>query len=286
MVVGVGGGVVTKLSVRTPPRHRIGLSTDTTRPWDPSPGGQSPTTRRLPSTAVKAVIFDVDGTLVDSERDGHRVAFNLSFEEHGLPYQWDVEPYGQLLETTGGQQRIDRYLEGEGMAEDERHELVPRLHARKNELFRELVAGGRVTPRPGVERLLDELDEAGIGLAVATTGSRAWVEPLLERLFGGARFSPVITGDDVEVRKPDPSAYLLALDGLGLAAGHVLAVEDSANGLVAARAAELACVVVLNDYTADHDVDGATLVVDTFEQLDVAALRSARRANPGLVPPY
>ncbi|CAN5199923.1 HAD family hydrolase [soil metagenome] len=222
---------------------------------------------------MEAVIFDVDGTLVDSERDGHRVAFNLAFEEHDLPYRWDVEPYGQLLETTGGRQRLHRYLDAEGMSKEEREELVPRLHARKNELFRQLVVGGRVDARPGVATLLDQLDQAGVRLAVATTGSRAWVEPLLDQLFGDDRFFPVITGDDVDVRKPDPSAYLQALAGLGLAPPEVLALEDSANGLTAARAAGLACVVVVNDYTADHDFDGAAMVVDTFEKLDVAGLR-------------
>jgi HAD superfamily hydrolase (TIGR01509 family) len=224
---------------------------------------------------MQAVIFDVDGTLVDSEKDGHRVASNLAFEEFGLPYRWDVGPYGNLLETTGGQQRLHRYLEGEGMGQSERDELVPRLHARKTELFRELVAAGRVAPRPGVEALLDDIERAGVRLAVATTGSRAWVEPLLQRLFGLDRFFPVITGDEAPVRKPDPSAYLQALDGLGLAPSDVVVVEDSANGLVAARAAGLACVVVVNDYTADHPLDGAALVVDTFEGLDLATLEHA-----------
>ncbi len=224
---------------------------------------------------MKAVIFDVDGTLVDSERDGHRVASNLAFEEFGLPYRWDVRPYGALLETTGGQQRLHRYLEGEGMGQAERDELVPRLHARKTELFRQLVTAGKVAPRPGVEVLLDDIERAGIRLAVATTGSRAWVEPLLQRLFGLDRFSPVLTGDEVAVRKPDPGIYLQALDELGLHAGDVLVVEDSTNGLVAARAAGLACVVVVNDYTAEHPLDGAALVVDTFEGLDLATLEQA-----------
>lgn len=222
---------------------------------------------------MDAVIFDVDGTLVDSERDGHRVAFNLAFEEEGLPYRWDVEPYGRLLETTGGRQRLHRYLEGEGRSQGERDELVPRLHARKNDLFRQLVADGRIGARPGVATVLEQLEQAGVRLAVATTGSRAWVEPLLTQLFGEDRFSPVITGDDVEVRKPDPSAYLQALGGLGLAPPQVLAIEDSANGLAAARSAGLACVVVVNDYTAEQDFDGAALVVDSFEDIDAAGLR-------------
>ncbi len=224
------------------------------------------------SPLVEAVILDVDGTLADTERDGHRVAFNLAFEQLGLDHRWDVEAYGRLLEITGGQHRLHAYLEGEGMGEAERAELVPRLHARKNELFQELVAAGRIRPRPGVPELLDALERAGVRLAVATTGSRAWVEPLLAQLFGAGRFSPVITGDEAPVRKPDPSAYHQALEGLDLPPRSVVAVEDSANGLVAARAAGLACVVVTNGYTAGHDLTGAALVVDTFEDLDVATL--------------
>ena len=225
------------------------------------------------SASVEAVIFDVDGTLVDSERDGHRVAFNLAFEEHGLPYRWDIEPYGRLLETTGGRHRLHRYLAEEGVSQEQRDELVPSLHTRKTELFRELVTGGRVQARPGVDKLLDELENAEVRLAVATTGSRDWVQPLLDQLFGPGRFSPVVTGDDVSVRKPDPSAYLQALAGLELPPARALAVEDSANGLVAARNAGLACVVVVNDYTAEQTFDGAAMVVDSFGDLDVATLR-------------
>lgn len=221
---------------------------------------------------MRAVIFDVDGTLVDSERDGHRVAFNRAFEEMDLPYRWDVELYGELLATTGGQRRLHAYLEDQGMDDDERDDLVPRLHARKTELFQELVAEGRLEARPGVAALIDDLEQAGIRLAVATTGSRAWVDPLLERLFGLERFSPVVTGDEAPDRKPDPSAYLMALEELDLPASEALAVEDSVNGLRAAHDAALVCVVVFNDYTAEQDFDGAELVVDTFEKIDVATL--------------
>ncbi|HSH23388.1 MAG TPA: HAD-IA family hydrolase [Acidimicrobiales bacterium] len=227
---------------------------------------------------MDAVIFDVDGTLVDSERDGHRVAFNQAFEELGLPYRWDVELYGRLLEITGGKQRLDAYLESEGMAAGEREALVPELHARKTELFQKLVADGAVKPRPGVMELVDELVEAGVRLALATTGSRGWVEPLLERLFAHVPFDPVITGDEAPIRKPDPSAYVMALGSLGLAASDVLAVEDSVNGLVAAHASGLACAVVVNDYTAGQDMSGAELVVASFDELDVATLRRAHEA--------
>ncbi|CAN5498963.1 HAD family hydrolase [soil metagenome] len=213
---------------------------------------------------LAAVIFDVDGTLVDSERDGHRVAFNQAFAELGLPDRWDVDVYGRLLEVAGGRRRIDTWLAERGMPEPERRDLVPRLHERKTELFRQLVSDGGIDARPGVDRLLDVLDAAGVTLAVATTGTRAWVAPLLDLLFGAGRFAVVVTGDDVPDRKPDPSAYLLALRELDVDGHGVVAVEDSQNGLLSANAAALTCVVVVNDYTADHDLAGAALVLDGF----------------------
>ena len=213
---------------------------------------------------LAAVVLDVDGTLVDSERDGHRVAFNGAFEAFGLPYRWDVEPYGRLLAVTGGERRLHAFLASREVSDEVCREVVPRLHRRKTELFQELVAQDRVPARPGVSELLDELDACGVRLAVATTGSRAWVDPLLDRRFGAARFTVVVGGDDAPARKPDPSAHRLALERLGLSAGQAVAVEDSRNGLLAAKAAGLVCVVVVNDYTLDQDVSEADLVLDGF----------------------
>lgn len=220
---------------------------------------------------MKAVIFDVDGTLVDSERDGHRVAFNLAFEELGLPDRWNVDLYGELLGTAGGERRLEDWLRDHGRSEEERRRLAPALHRRKTELFKVLVAEGRVEPRPGVDRLLDELTGAGVRVAVATTGSRDWVAPLLDSHFGAGRFDVVVTGDDVVERKPDPSAFTIALERLGLdadghhgQAGGVVAVEDSRNGVVAATGAGLVCVAVVNDYTKAQDLSEAVLVLDGF----------------------
>ena len=230
---------------------------------------------------LEAVVFDVDGTLVDSERDGHRVAFNLAFEEFGLPYRWDVEEYGRLLRTTGGQRRIDGYLAGQGVPEEERAELAPALHRRKTALMSGLVDEGTVGDRPGVKRLLEELVEEGVRLAVATTGSRGWVERLLERLLPGLAFEVVVCGDEVAERKPDPEAFTTALERLKLAADRVVAVEDSAEGLESAVGAGLATAIVVNGYTRGHDLDRAGLVLDGFGEPGAPAEVIQDRAGTG-----
>ncbi|HEV2761133.1 MAG TPA: HAD family hydrolase, partial [Acidimicrobiales bacterium] len=159
---------------------------------------------------LRAAIFDVDGTLVDSERHGHRVAFNRAFEEFDLPYRWDEELYGELLHTTGGQRRIEGYLTGEQVPEDGRTELARALHTRKTEILEELVDDGAVDLRPGAQRLLEELAEAGIALAVGTTGSRRWVDRLLRKMLPAVSWAVVVTGDDVTARKPDPEVFTAA----------------------------------------------------------------------------
>ncbi|MGI9033598.1 MAG: HAD-IA family hydrolase [Acidimicrobiales bacterium] len=220
---------------------------------------------------LQAVILDVDGTLVDSERHGHRVAFNQAFEAFGLPWRWDEDTYGELLRITGGQRRLHHYLADQGVGDDERDELVPALHARKTEILGDLVEAGRIEVRPGAQRLLHEVAEAGVFLAVATTGSRAWVDGLLRRLVGDVEFAAVVTGDDVTHRKPDPEAFTVALERLGVAPDVAVAVEDSSEGLAAAGGAGLACAVVVNGYTADHDLGAAELVVDGFGAPDAPA---------------
>ena len=231
--------------------------------------------------ALRTVIFDVDGTLVDSERDGHRVAFNQAFAEFGLPDRWDEETYGRLLAITGGQRRLHAYLSERGMGSAERDDLVPRLHARKTALFTAMAEAGEVPARPGTRRLLDELAAAGVTVAVATTGTRAWVAPLLDRLFGLARFAAVVTGDDCPRRKPEPDAYIEALRTLGAEPATTVAVEDSDNGVRAALAAGLPVAAVSNDYTATQDLDGAAVVLDGFGTPDRPA--AVRRDDYGIL---
>ncbi len=254
------------------------------RSTPPSEVTDADTREAEPSSRPGAVIFDVDGTLVDSERHGHRVAFNLAFEAFDLPWRWDEETYGHLLRITGGQRRIDTYLAGEGVDGERRAELVPALHARKTEILSELVASGRVHLRLGVRRLVDDLIRQRVPLAVATTGSRDWVDKLLSRLLDGVEFATVVTGDDVSARKPDPEAFTVALERLGLTVAEAVAVEDSPEGVASATGAGLACIVVLNDYTAAldwADYGEAELVVDGFGEPEEPAAVLADRIGSG-----
>ncbi len=252
------------------------------------------------------MIFDVDGTIADTERDGHRVAFNLAFEKLGMPDRWDVDSYGELLAVPGGRARLRQYLGGRGMGVNELDDVVPRLHELKNRFFVDLIRRGRIEARPGIVRLVDELQVSQITVGVATTGSRHWVEELLEVLLGAARvgrFGAVVTGEEASAHKPDPELHLTALDRLSCRPEAVVAVEDSALGLRSAKAAGLACLVVRNSYTAGQDFTDADLVVDELGEadhpamvvadphglavdgpVDLAVLRRLLAAGPGVPP--
>lgn len=211
-----------------------------------------------------AVIFDVDGTLADTERDGHRPAFNEAFAAAGLPYRWDPAEYGELLAVPGGKRRIEHYLCGQGVAARRAADLAARLHAVKTDRFLDRVRAGLVPARAGVAELLGALRASGVRLAVATTGSREWVTELLDGLFGPDTFEVVITGTEVTALKPDPAVYEQALAALRLPADGVIAVEDSAIGVAAAVAAGLRCLVVTNGYTVGQDFSDATALCDGF----------------------
>lgn len=208
---------------------------------------------------MEAVIFDVDGTLVDSERDGHRVAFNMAFEEAGMPDRWDVETYGALLKVAGGGKRLAHWFESNGMEAEEARELGLTLHKRKTAFMQELIEQGRIQARPGAVELIDKLEAAGVPMHVATTGTRAWVDPLLSSVFGD-RFQTIITGTEVPEMKPNPAAYLEVLKVTGCDPATTVAIEDSANGVNAATAAGLTCLAAANDYTRSEDLSKADLV--------------------------
>lgn len=225
----------------------------------------------------------MDGTLSDTERDGHRVAFNEAFDAAGLDYRWGVAEYGELLALTGGRRRIASYLKSQGYPAQRAATLAAELHQDKTRRFTALVRAGAMQARPGTAELINALRAAGVGTAVATTGTSDWVLPLLDRLFGLAAFDVVVTGTDVTDLKPDPAVYLEVLARLDVTASGAVAVEDSSNGVQAAVAAGLRCVAVVNPYTRDQDLSGAVAVLDDLARPGgVGVLRGDPELREGL----
>lgn len=237
---------------------------------------------------LEALIFDVDGTLADTERDGHRVAFNEAFAQEGLDWRWSETLYGQLLHISGGKERLRHfmrhYIYGADLPE-EAEARVAELHAAKNACYNRMFEEGRIALRPGVERLISEARAAGIRLAIATTSVRENVTTLLRATLGPgapAWFDPLASADEVSDKKPSPAVYQYVLKGLKVAAGHCMVLEDSENGLRAAQAAGLPAVVTVNAYTRGGDYRDADLVLDHLGEPDrpftILGGRSAARA--------
>jgi HAD superfamily hydrolase (TIGR01509 family) len=217
---------------------------------------------------IEALIFDCDGVLVDTERDGHRVGFNRAFAQMGIDAEWDVALYGKLLLVAGGKERMRAYFDEYGWPDgaegaEARDELIVRLHKLKTEITAGLVSEGGLPLRPGVARIVDEAIAAGVRLGVCTTSNPKFIDAVLE-LFGPerkAKFDFVHAGDVVAKKKPAPDIYLLALETLGLPAHRCMVIEDSRNGLLAARGAGLPTLITTSTYTVDEDFTGAVKVV-------------------------
>lgn len=222
----------------------------------------------------EAIVFDVDGTLAETE-EVHRKAFNAIFRRWGLDWAWDRETYRVLLRTTGGKERISAW---QAMPESGGTVLTPaeiaRLHREKTEEYGRILDRG-ITLRPGIDALIVRAREAGLRLAVATTTNRPNVERLAQAVWGvsaGDRFDVIAAGDEVAAKKPAPDVYLLALDRLGVQADRAVALEDSRNGVLSARAAGIEVYVVPSAYTAGEDFAGARLVAGGFDDLRILAL--------------
>jgi HAD superfamily hydrolase (TIGR01509 family) len=241
---------------------------------------------------MTTLIFDCDGVLADTERFGHLPAFNQTFEEEGVPVRWSEEEYAEKVKIGGGKERMaslltDDFVREHGLPSDPegQRELLLRWHKRKTAAYKAMVAAGVMPGRPGIARIIDAALNAGWTVAVASTSAEESVRAVLEHAVGAERAEriPILAGDVVPAKKPDPAIYRLALERTGSRPEETLAIEDSRNGMLAAVGAGLRCLVTISSYTKDEDFSEAVLVVsslgDPGEPTVVLANRSA--ARPG-----
>jgi len=223
---------------------------------------------------LQALLFDVDGTLADTERDGHRVAFNQAFEEAGLDWHWDVALYGELLAVSGGKERMQHYMARYRPGFRPLADLagfIASLHRAKTLHYTRLLADGRIPLRPGVARLLNEAYSQGMRMAITTTTAPANVEALLTHTLGATAlnwFEVIAAGDIVPAKKPAADIYHYALRAMALNPDRCLAIEDSRNGLRASQTAGLKTVITVNEYSRKDDFSGAALVLDHMGEPD------------------
>ena len=221
---------------------------------------------------LHALIFDVDGTLAETE-ELHREAFNQTFREFDLPWHWDQDRYRALLKITGGKERMLAHAASLGIDD---FDPLP-LHKRKTALYNEKLAQGAIALRVGVEALIRRAKEKSLRLAIATTTSRENVETLIRVTLGGDPhhwFEAISTGEDVAIKKPDPEVYQLALTRLALEADQALAFEDTKNGVLAARGAGLDVIVTPSLYSAGEDFTGALAIIETLEARNLFAIKT------------
>ncbi|MGD8341617.1 MAG: HAD-IA family hydrolase [Gammaproteobacteria bacterium] len=239
---------------------------------------------------MQALIFDCDGVLVDTERDGHRVAFNQAFAQAGFDISWDVGLYGELLLIAGGKERMRHYFETAGWpdaAAADKDAFLAEMHKTKTAIFADLIASGQLPLRSGVLRLVDEAIAADVRLGVCTTSNPKSIDAVLD-LMGPerkSRFEFVLAGDIVSRKKPDPEIYEMARERLELPASECIVIEDSRNGLLAAVGAGFPCFITTSTYTVDEDFSEAVGIApelgdppnDTvnLEQLSSLAAKSA-----------
>ena len=229
-------------------------------------------------TRLSALIFDVDGTLAETE-ELHREAFNAAFAAAGLPWHWDRALYGDLLEVTGGKERIAHYQTRAAQAAPLDAAAIAALHADKTARYAQRVAAGGLALRPGVKRLMQEATQAGVRLAIATTTSLPNVQALLAAAAPLPPFDVIAAGDEVPAKKPAPDIYTLALARLGLPATSCVALEDTENGLRSAQGAGLRCVLTVSAYGGTGPFPGAAAVLTHLGEPDAPA---QVLAGPGL----
>ncbi len=235
---------------------------------------------------IKGIFFDQDGVIIDTERDGHRVAFNETFKDFGYEFSWSVDEYHQLLQIAGGKERMRHYLHTRGFGvevrPEEEDELIRTLHKHKTEIFVERIESGALPLRSGVKRIMEAVNEAGLILGICTTSNVRAAKAVANGILADVKFDFVLAGDVVQKKKPDPEIYNLALERTGLQPEEVIVFEDSHNGVEAAKAAGLYVVATTNGYTEGEDLSQADLIVTTLGDPDGEKGALKRRPRAGL----
>jgi HAD superfamily hydrolase (TIGR01509 family) len=217
---------------------------------------------------LKAIFFDMDGTIIDTEKDGHRVAFNEAFNRMGIKAEWDVSSYHKLLQIAGGKERMKFYFQEEGKdffpVEKSIDDFVQQLHLLKTEIFVSLIESGQLPLRPGIKRIMKEANDRGIVVGICTTSNEKAVNTIIKSLLHDVKIDFILAGDIVTKKKPDPEIYLLALKKTGFSPHEVLVIEDSENGLIAGKDAGIKVLVTVNEYTKNENLTGAKAVVTSL----------------------
>jgi len=222
--------------------------------------------------ALKAIFFDQDGVIIDTEKDGHRVAFNETFKTFGYDFQWDVDRYQELLQISGGKERMRHYFHEEGLftelSKNKVDDFIKDLHKKKTEIFISLIEAGKLPLRTGIRRVMKEAMEKGVRLGVCTTANERSANAIARGILQDIEFEFVLAGDVVSKKKPDPEIYLLALERSGLRPEECVVIEDSRNGILSAKAADLYVVATTNVYTENEDLSDADIIVSSLGDPD------------------
>jgi HAD superfamily hydrolase (TIGR01509 family) len=216
-------------------------------------------------TTLRGIFFDQDGVIIDTERDGHRVAFNETFKAFGYDFQWGVDEYHQLLQIAGGKERIKHYMQTHAIhaqvKPDELDELIKRMHKVKTQKFIQLIESGQLPLRPGVQRFMQEANQAGLIMGICTTSDVEAARAIADKILADIPLDFVLAGDMVTRKKPDPEIYDKALRYTSLSPAECVVIEDSRNGLLAAKGAGLRVIATTNPYTEQEDLHEADLVL-------------------------
>ena len=221
---------------------------------------------------IKAIFFDQDGVIIDTERDGHRVAFNETFKHFGYDFEWDVDYYHELLQVSGGKERMKHHLHTKGFGAqvdpEGEDDLIKEMHKYKTATFVGLIESGKLPLRPGVKRFMMEAMDSGLILGVCTTSNVKSAHAIAYDILKDIDFEFVLAGDMVSRKKPDPEIYNLALEKTNLRSEEVVVIEDSRNGVLAAKRANLYIVATTNIYTEKEDLSDADIIVTSLGDVD------------------